>query len=87
MDDSFWFWTALIGYALTCATATAARALRGFSRSDLLDLAERDHREDRYRQVLTRHESIAWALEGAECILAVVTVVAAVFYATADQDV
>lgn len=87
MDDgSIAFWLGLGSFTVTCIASAAARALTVFSRHDLLLLAERDQREARFHDILRRHETVSWALEGVEKLAAASTLGAAAAYAWLSVD-
>jgi CBS domain containing-hemolysin-like protein len=63
------FWLAILMAVAGCLAATAARALRGFSRRELEDLCGQRQSQDMFADILHHHERVAMPVEiaGTSC--------------------
>jgi hypothetical protein len=56
-------WLSVVSVLASCLAATAARALREFSRHDLQEICERRQKLDRFGDIVRTHEQVALGVE------------------------
>jgi CBS domain containing-hemolysin-like protein len=75
------FWLAIASLGFTCLAAIGARTLREFSRHELQELGEKYDEQDRFGEILRKHDRVALAIESLVTITSALTVGAGVLWA------
>lgn len=81
IDPATAFWILASGLVVTACASLGVRSLRRFSRHDLEEICRKRGKQQRFGEVLRRHENVALGIEMLAVLAATVTIVAGFLWA------